>query len=388
MAPKGTEAVVAGHICLDVIPSIQTGKSLQQLLLPGRLIEVGGARLSTGGAVANTGLALHRLGISTCLMGKVGDDEFGQVILSTLRKESPALAEEMIVAPGEQSSYTIVLNIPGTDRIFLHCPGTNDTYQETDIRFERMGQSRLFHFGYPPLMKQMYTGGGEGLMNVMRRVKSLGMITSMDMAMPDGDSESGRVDWKSLLGRTLPYVDIFMPSLEETLYMLGCRGQEKMIASEALIDEIALQLLDMGCAIVALKLGESGLYLRTGTKARLNRMRAGNEIDEELWPNRQLWAPCYKTTVRGTTGAGDCTIAGFLAGVLKGLAPEWTMNGAVAVGAFCVEEADATSGIGHWETVEKRVLAKGERLLTTQRSADWRWKQDLGIWAGPQDRFY
>ena len=32
---------------------------------------------------------------------------------------------------------------------------------------------------------------------------------------------AGQVDWRLVLGRVLPYVDVFTPSLEELLYMLA-----------------------------------------------------------------------------------------------------------------------------------------------------------------------
>jgi sugar/nucleoside kinase (ribokinase family) len=47
----------------------------------------------------------------------------------------------------------------------------------------------------------------------------------------------------------------------------------------------------------------------------------------------------------GTTGSGDCTIAGFHAGLLRGLPPEDAMTAAVAVGACYCEVPDATTGV-------------------------------------------
>ena len=53
--------VVAGHICLDIIPTFaQRAGGVAELFNPGALIEVGPVVLSTGGAVSNTGLALHK----------------------------------------------------------------------------------------------------------------------------------------------------------------------------------------------------------------------------------------------------------------------------------------------------------------------------------------
>ncbi|QRG70242.1 hypothetical protein [Brevibacillus choshinensis] len=62
MNSTNAEVMVAGLVCLDIFPTVPAGKALSQFLLPGKLIEVGEAAVSTGGAVSNTGLALHRLG--------------------------------------------------------------------------------------------------------------------------------------------------------------------------------------------------------------------------------------------------------------------------------------------------------------------------------------
>ena len=87
-------AVVAGHICLDIIPHIDHGFELT----PGRLYEVGAPTIGTGGAVSNTGVSLRKLGIPTLLMGKVGDDSFGHSVLEVLSSHDRGLAESMVVA--------------------------------------------------------------------------------------------------------------------------------------------------------------------------------------------------------------------------------------------------------------------------------------------------
>ena len=51
-------------------------------------------------------------------------------------------------------------------------------------------------------------------------VKDLDVLTSLDMTLPDPESESGKVDWKRILTRVLPYVDIFTPSIEEIVELL------------------------------------------------------------------------------------------------------------------------------------------------------------------------
>ncbi|MGD8963569.1 MAG: carbohydrate kinase family protein, partial [Desulfobacterales bacterium] len=120
---------VAGHICLDIIPPFDNSKKkVDELFLPGKLIEVGPAIISTGGAVSNTGLALHRLGVPTTLMGKIGSDFFGKIILDLLNIRDPALTKGMIMSAKSNTSYTVVISPPGSDRVFLHFPGANDDF--------------------------------------------------------------------------------------------------------------------------------------------------------------------------------------------------------------------------------------------------------------------
>lgn len=385
-----TEVVVAGHICLDVIPTFgerETG--LEDLLVAGKLVEVGPAVLATGGAAPNTGLALHRLGVPTRLVGKVGKDLFGQAILDLLGRHSPALAEGMTVTEGESSSYTLVINPPGVDRIFFHCPGSNDTFGAADVADEQLAGARLFHFGYPPIMRRMYTDDGRELEALLRRVKALGLTTSLDMAKPDPESEAGRADWPAVLQRVLPHVDVFLPSLDEILFMLDREHFEWMqqtgsLPNAALLRTLSERLLRLGAAIVVLKLGDQGLYLRTtGDSARLAALGACAPEDPRPWQNRELLAPCFKANIAGTTGAGDCTIAGFLAGLLRGLPPEGVMTAGVAVGACSVERADATSGVPPWTVVQRRVQAGWERLPMAIALPGWQWER--GLWVGPGD---
>ena len=67
---KIKSCIVAGHICLDVIPELLSQGDFAASFLPGRLLETGPVVMATGGAVSNTGQALHKLGIPTRLMGQ------------------------------------------------------------------------------------------------------------------------------------------------------------------------------------------------------------------------------------------------------------------------------------------------------------------------------
>jgi sugar/nucleoside kinase (ribokinase family) len=390
------DVIAAGHLCVDIIPQITdvATAASEHFLAPGRLTEVGGAVLSTGGAVSNTGLALHKLGLKVRLVARLGDDLIGKLTREIIQAIHPALVEELTTGHGEPSSYTVVISPPGIDRTFLHCPGTNNTFGPEDLAPALLAQARHLHFGYPPLMRRMFTSGGEELAAILRAAKDQGLSTSLDMSMPDPTRPSGKADWPAILARALPYVDAFLPSGEELVYMLR-RARYDALArqvgpagmldalSPAEIGELAAEALALGARLVGLKLGHRGFYLRTA--APLGNLGRGGPRDPSAWAGRELWAPCFKVQVVSTLGSGDATIAGFLAGMLRGQGPEEAITSAVAVGACNVEAADATSGIRPWEETQQRIAQGWARLKAHVEGEGWRWDAASGLWRGPHD---
>jgi sugar/nucleoside kinase (ribokinase family) len=366
MARKDIDVVAAGHICVDITPAFGqvSGKTVAEILRPGKLLVVGAPTISTGGPVSNTGLALRRLGLKVSLMGKCGDDPFGEMLLDVLRREAPGCESGMSVSPGEKTSYTIAIVLPGIDRIFLHCPGANDTFGSGDIDTSVVRRARLFHFGYPPLMKRMYSGSGNELAKILQGAKDAGAITSLDMALPDPDSEAGRTDWRTILSKALPHTDIFLPSLEELLFMLQRKRFDELTGGASSIADgftpadvrsLADECLKMGAEIVVLKCGHVGAYLRT---ARPLKRLAGLVKNAAAWQDVELFEPtCKVTNIVSTTGSGDSSIAGFLAAFLRDEPPARCMATLTVVGAQNLSALDAVSGVRSWDETLKQLAA-------------------------------
>jgi sugar/nucleoside kinase (ribokinase family) len=373
-----SQVVVAGHICLDIIPEFFLGDLLPE---PGQLVHVGPAIVSTGGPVSNTGLALFHLGIETKLMGKVGKDAFGGIVLDLVNARNPKLSDGIIVADGETTSYSVVLSLPGNDRSFLHCPGANDTFCSDDLKLEDINQTRIFHFGYPPLMARMYADDGRDLENVFCKVKSAGVTTSLDMVMVKPHSAAGQADWHKILKRTLPHVDFFLPSIEELLLLLRLsddqrkwfvQDKERQQICPSYLRGLAEMLLEWGAGVVVFKLGTHGMYMRTSDLARLKTLGTGAPQNIEVWANREILAPIFEIDqFRGTTGAGDSAIAGFITALLRDRSPEEVLMYACAVGACNVEAADAYSGLQTWEETELRIKQGWRRLPIRINEPGW-----------------
>jgi sugar/nucleoside kinase (ribokinase family) len=381
--------IVAGHSCLDIIPAF--APTADGELHPGKLVDVGPSVLAPGGTVSNVGLSLNRLGARVRMVGKIGDDHFGRILLALYRASDPALADGMIVSPGEVTSYSVVISPPGSDRIFLHCSGANHTFSAADLLAQSFDGAAILHFGYPPLMRGMYSDGGAGLAAIMQEARWRDLFTSLDMALPDPASEAGRVDWRALLQRVLPFVDAFLPSIEETLFMLDRARYDQLRARHGVagviagVDAVVLarladELLSWGARIVGLKLGDQGLYLRTARD-----VGKAPFLRPAEWADRELLVPCFQTEVAGTTGAGDATIAGLLTAMLAGMAPEAAIRSAVAVGAFSVEQVDAASGVPRWKEVQRRLQAGWSACPARLPMVGWRLNKTVMVWSGPDD---
>ena len=226
----GRKAVVAGHICVDITPEIPGEKvtSVSQALAPGKLLEAGNITISTGGAVANTGLAMKILGIDVTLMGKTGQDDFAEIIRRVAA--GYGCGDGLIASDEAGTSYSIILAIPGIDRIFLHNAGVNDLFYAHDVDMQKVREADLFHFGYPTIMRSMYENEGAEFIRLFSEVAKTGVLTSLDLAMVQEKSEAGRADWEMILSKVLPHTDFFLPSIEELLMLLYRKKYHEILA--------------------------------------------------------------------------------------------------------------------------------------------------------------
>lgn len=390
------DVIVAGHVCLDIIPTFRENKKvdLKDIFMPGKLINMGKVKIFAGGPVSNTGIALSILGINTKLMGKIGNDFFGKDIRKILKERN--INNGMTVIDSEETSYTLVIAPKGYDRIFLHNPGANNTFCADDIQYEKVKQAKLFHFGYPPLMEKVFENEGEELAKIFKKVKELGATTSLDMSLPDPSSKSGKVDWEKILKRILPFIDIYIPSVEETMFMIEKdefnyinenSGHNDML-EKLDINKLPLlgeKLISYGAKVVVLKCGVKGCYIRTQGKDVLRKMGRAKPADLNNWSARELHEESFHVSnIASATGSGDSSIAGFLAAFLNGKTIEESIRIACAVGGQNVKVLDAISGIKPWNETLEMIHGWKKNKLKIQ-SGYWTYDRKKKFWAGKKD---
>ena len=368
---KKNKVMVAGHVCLDITPVFSSKNkvdALGDILAPGKLINVGTADIHTGGAVANTGLALKTLGADVTLAAKIGNDQFGQIVSRIF--SSYGCEDGLIMTEGVDTSYSVVIAIPGIDRVFLHNPGANHSFCSADITEHMLEGISHFHIGYPPLMRGLYQNKGAELVAIMKKAKASGATTSLDMAAVDPGSESGQVDWEGVLVDTLPYVDFFVPSVEELGFMLSKELYSKwteranggditqFINIEDEVSPLAERMLKMGVGGLLIKCGSKGMYYRTSDSESMKNLCAEYDLSPEQWLSKEGFVDSfYQPNVLSATGAGDTSIAAFLTSMMRGKKLSRCVELAAATGACCVASLDALSGLCPLEDLEARIEA-------------------------------
>ena len=114
--------VVADHVCppLDHLPRA------------GELVTVDELVLNIGGGAANTAVDLARLGVTAAICARVGDDIFGRFATETL-KANKVDTSALKIDPRLATSQTLIVNVRGQDRRFIHCVGANTGFVAADL---------------------------------------------------------------------------------------------------------------------------------------------------------------------------------------------------------------------------------------------------------------
>lgn len=270
----------------------------------GICVHVDTMELHVGGCAANTGLALAKLGLPVAVIGKVGTDAFGDFLLHTLTQHG--VDTRGILRTPTGTSSTMVMVHPDGERSFLHTVGANGELTADDIDWTIVGECGLFHLAGAFLMPKL---DGEPASKVLQRAKALGLITCLDTTW----DASGR--WMEVLRPCLPYLDYIVPNY----------GEARELTGETEPDRIADALLDAGVGTAVIKMDVRGCFVK-------NRHEA-------------FTLPAYPVEVVDTLGAGDCFSAGFLAGLAMGWELPRCAQLANAVGALCVTQLGATTGV-------------------------------------------
>ncbi|MCE5197781.1 MAG: sugar kinase [Armatimonadota bacterium] len=299
--------------CVGIFVADTLGKPIKNIPAWRQLEMVESIELATGGCASNTGMVLAKLGLNVATLGKVGNDIFGDFILSSLQKSNIDISG-MKRDDKLNTSFSFVMVAPDGERAFFHYVGANGSYCIDDVDFSIIENSRILHIGGSFVMPAL---DGKPTAEILRRAHEKGVMTCLDTVW------NGEIDAFATLKPSLPYLDYFLPSIDEASLMTG---QESPA-------DIAKFFMDHGVKTIGLKMGGEGCYVANAKE--------------------HVHLPAFKTNVVDTCGAGDSFIGGFLAGVVKGFDIEQCARLGNATGSICASSMGSSTGAKSWdETIE------------------------------------
>lgn len=288
--------VVADHLCTP----------LNHLPAEGELVMADDLLLNIGGCASNAAMDLARLGIRSAVCGKVGDDFFGRFVAETLEREGID-TRALGVDRDNATSQTLIVNVRGQDRRFIHCFGANRALTAADLDVALAFHPRIVYVGGYFVLPGLEA---EALAERFARARRQKAITVLDVACP------GPGDYLSVLRPLLPETDVFLPNTDEAELIL--HGETDPVRQ-------ALAFHDMGAGRVVVTMGERGsIAVSDSLRARLG---------------------TYPITYVDGTGGGDAFDAGYIAALLDGLDEVGCLKLASVIGASCVRAVGTTAGV-------------------------------------------
>ena len=237
-----------------------------------------------GGSCTIFAAQAAKLGLRVAVLGRIGDDAFGQVILDTLN--STGVDTSYILVDSALKTGLTVHLAQDDDRAMLTYPGSLNALRIEDVTDELLRSARHLHYG--SLFLQ--TGLLPDWVEILRRAKTKGMTISLNTNW-DPDEK-----WDADFNQAFNHIDVLMPNEQEALYL-----------SDQATLESALKILREKVASIVVKRGADGAL---------------------CWhEDRRISCSLAAADAGGDgVGAGDSFDAGFLAGWLGELPIETCLS--------------------------------------------------------------
>jgi ribokinase len=283
---------VAGSINMDVVATAERHPQVGETVAGKEVLYF------PGGKGANQAVAAAKLGATTALIGRLGQDAFGAQLRAFLEAEDVDVS--LVADTAEMHTGTAIITLANADNTIVVIPGANGLVSEDDVTQPALAQGdvAVSQFEIPlPAIKAFF-----------RRARAVGALTILNPA-PARPCDSELLD----------LVDILV--LNET--ELGLLANTRLRDDEeiARLVDVA-KTLDTGPAkVICVTLGSRGVLALAGGKHHFVAGRKVKAVD--------------------TTGAGDC----FVGALAAQLASEATLYDALvyanAAASICVQRMGA-----------------------------------------------
>jgi 2-dehydro-3-deoxygluconokinase len=274
-----------------------------------------------GGAESNVAVGLARLGHSCGWISKVGNDEFGQSIISFLKGEDVDTSRVLTAEKSPTGIYFKELRRPNDIRVYYYRKGSAaSTLSPVDLDREYISKAKYLHItGITPALSEDCRNT---IFEAIKIAKNYGVkiIFDPNLRTKLWDEETAR---KTLLEITSK-VDIILPGIAEGEFLLNEKDPTKL----------GEEFLKLGPSTVIIKVGEKGAFYFNNVASGLVRG----------FPVKQVVDP---------VGAGDGFAAGFISGLLDGLPLSEAVARANAAGALVTMVNGDVDGLPSREEINR-----------------------------------
>ena len=236
-------------------------------------------RITAAGTAAGTSVDLAKLGIETVVLGAIGDDELGELLVQMLDRHGVDTTRLVRKQDDRTSVSILLIGDDGERQVVVRLPGANSHLSLDDVDFDAIAEADLLHVGGVDVLGKF---AGAPLREVMAFARSHGVPTSLDVLGPCDERIAER------LAPALRDADYFLPNADQLTGMTGCSEPAEAAA--------ALRRLGVGCVVATL--GADGSLVSSD--------------------RGDAFLPAFDVPVLDTTGCGDAFAAGFIVGVLSG----------------------------------------------------------------------
>lgn len=295
---------VVGLYILDVL-----GRPVTRIPDRGGVDFIKEIRLTVAGTAGGTVVDIAKLGLRSLAVGAVGDDEKADWLLFTMQKHGIDTSA-MQCLEGVPTSATILNIRPNGDRPALHVRGASDHFDVPPSMYDQVLDAPIIHLGGTGLLKKL---DGPSSLALLREAKARGRTVTFDLIAANAATAK-------IVMPLLPYINYFMPSIEEAREMSGQQDPA----------DCAMFYLDRGAKACVFTLGGDGAYYADAEGSRFS-------------------SPAYDVDVVDTTGCGDAFDAGMIAALHHRMDMETAVRFAQATAGLVATGLGSDAGITSFE---------------------------------------
>jgi ribokinase len=297
------QVIVVGSLNMDLVTRAP------RIPQPGETIIGSGFHTLPGGKGANQAVAAARLGARVSMIGRVGNDAFGGLLLDNLA--AAGVDHRHVISDSEAATGValIVVDDAGQNSIVV-ASGANARLSPEDVE---AGAGAIA--AADVLLLQL-----ESPMETVMRAAQIGRACGVTVVLNPAPA-------RPLPDELLSLIDVLVPNESETALLAGMDVENQSDAEKA-----AAALLSMGVGTVILTLGSRGALLA---------QEAGVDV-----------FPAFEVTPVDTTAAGDAFMGGFAVALAEGRPLAEAVRWGNAAGALATTKLGAQPSLPTREMLE------------------------------------